>query len=74
MAVASGSAMRRMKAEHRPASDANAIVRKGGEDQGAGRQAGTVDDDALPGFAHRIEHLQKWPDLPARARDDAQVC
>ena len=67
------SGARRVETENGPARHTDAIVRHDAQDQRAGRQARTVDDDAFPGLTHAFKPVQEGTDLPPGASADALV-
>ena len=54
----------RVETKPGPRRDANTLVRDDPEHHGAGRQAGTIDDDPLAGVAQSCEVFKIGPDLP----------
>ena len=62
-----------MEPEHRALGDADMVARHDPGQQGARRQAWTVDDDMLAGRARRLELANVGRDLAARIADDAHL-
>jgi hypothetical protein len=65
---------RGMKAEDCPAGDANPAARNDAQHQRAGREAGTLDDNALPRLAYDLEEAQVGQNFAARTRPDPHLC
>src|SRR5438105_7970825 len=62
-----------MKAQNGLRGDADALARYDAQNERAGRKAGAVDDNTLPGLAHGGKELEIFSHLAAAAGNDADV-
>jgi hypothetical protein len=64
---------RGMESQHSPARHTDAISRHRADHQCAGRQARSVDHDAVTRFTQVIEHINELTDLSATTAENANL-